>query len=441
MRLRRVSGLAIALGCGTAAVAGLMSSYLAPLDDPAIQYEKTPVTDPVAKLQEKIDAGQVHLKFEDEFGYLRSVLKELGVNTDTQVLVFSKTSFQAPKIGPRMPRALYFGDNVTVGFVRTGDVLEFASVDPKQGVVFYTLDQAPSTKPQFSRQDTCLQCHQVPATYGVPGMVIRSVFPDHNGQPILSAGGFITDHRSELKDRWGGWYVTGTMGNQKSMANSVVPDANDPSRMQAPDGGGDDETHNTTSLQYFTDTGAYLSPHSDVVALMTLEHQTQMVNLMTRVGWEARMAAAESAAISKSLGEPAVELRDSAKHRIDTAVPELVDYMLFVDEAKLTAPVRGTSGFAEEFARRGPFDSKGRSLRQFDMTTRMFRYPLSYMIYSAEFDAMPDAVKERVYRRLYDILTGKDTSPKYAALSAADRRNILEIVRETKKDLPEYWRE
>jgi len=177
-----------------------------------------------------------------------------------------------------------------------------------------------------------------------------------------------------------------------------------------------------------------------VVALMTLEHQTQMVNLMTRVGWEARMASAESAAISKSLGEPTDVLRDSAKHQIDTAVEELVQYMLFVDETKLTDPIKGTSGFTEEFSKRGPADPQGRSLRQFDLKTRMFRYPLSYMIYSDAFDGMPDMVKERVYRRLYDILSGKDANPKFANLSAADRKAIIQIVAATKKGLPDYWK-
>jgi hypothetical protein len=437
VRLSRISIAAAGLACGAAAIAGLQSSYLLPLDNDAIQYEKAPVSDPVSRLKARLDAGETQLKFEDEYGYLRSVLEELNLSTDSQVLVFSKTSFQAPRISPRTPRALYFGDNVAVGFVRTGDVLEFASVDPKQGVVFYTLDQEPASKPQIQRQDSCLQCHQTPATYGVPGLVVRSVFPDRFGAAVLSEGGFITDHRSALKDRWGGWYVTGNTGSQTHMGNSTLESPSSSSRLVGFDG---ESAQNVTSLKWFIDTAAYLTPHSDVVALMTLEHQTQMVNLMTRVGWEARMASAESAAISKSLGEPTTELRDSAKHRIDAAVEELVEYMLFVDETKLTAPIKGTSGFTAEFAKRGPADPQGRSLREFDLKTRMFRYPLSYMIYSDAFDGMPDVVKERVYRRLYDILSGKDANPKFANFSAADRKAIIEIVAATKKGLPDYWK-
>ena len=80
-------------------------------------------------------------------------------------------------------------------------------------------------------------------------------------------------------------------------------------------------------------------------------------------------------------------------------------------------------------------------LRDFDLQTRLFRYPLSYMIYDAAFDALPDLAKERIYQRLLEILTGKDQSEAYARLSAADRRAILEIVRETKRGLPADWSE
>jgi hypothetical protein len=437
VQLSRVSLAIAALACGAAAIAGLRSSYIVPLDNDAIQYEKTPVSDPVSRLKARLDNGETQLGFDNQFGYLRSVLEELNISTKSQLLVFSKTSFQAPRISPRTPRALYFGDNVVVGFVRTGDDLEFASVDPKQGVIFYTLDQEPAAKPLIQRQDSCLQCHQTSASYGVPGLVIRSVFPDHSGQPVASDGGYITDHRSPLKERWGGWYVTGNTGPQTHMGNAVLQDPSNPSQLAGFDG---ESSHNVTSLKWFLDTSAYLTPHSDVVALMTLEHETQMVNLMTRVAWEARMAAAESTAISESLKEPTTELRDSAKHRIDAAVEELVEYMLFADETKLTAPIRGTSGFAEEFSKLGPADPQGRSLREFDMKTRMFRYPLSFMIYSGAFDGMPDMVKERVYRRLYDILSGKDANPKFANLSAADRRAIIELVAATKKGLPDYWK-
>jgi hypothetical protein len=419
------------------AIAGLSGSYMLPVDDDAIRYTKGPVNDVVARLQQRIDQGLVALRFEDEFGYLRSILKELSVPPPSQVLVFSKTSFQAPRIGPRLPRALYFNDNVTVGFVRTGEVLEFAALDPKQGIVFYTLDQERSAHPRFERRDICLQCHQSSATLGIPGLMVRSLTPDRTGMPVMSAGGFITDHRSALKDRWGGWYVTGTTGEQAHMGNAVLPDATaEDDKLPISEG-----TRNLTDLKHLIDTGAYLTPHSDIVALMTLEHQTRMDNLMIRVGWEARLAMHENTAINRAPREPESQVRESAAHRIDTAVEELLEYMLFRDEANLAEPVKGTSGFAEEFEKLGLRDSQGRSLRDFDMKTRMFRYPCSYMIYSDAFDGMPDAVKDRLYLRLGQVLTGKDSSPRFAYLAPSDRKAILEILLATKKNLPSGWPE
>ena len=396
-------------------------------DDPAIQYGDLPVNDPITRLEARLAQGKAKLEYaNDGTGYLRSLLKNLDINIDSQVLVFSKTSFQAPRIAPRTPRALYFNGRVAVGFVRTGDVLEFAALDPHLGIVFYTLDQDAGPKPHFDRRDTCLQCHQSGGTLGVPGLVVRSVYPDSTGMPLFHAGTFVTDHRSPMKERWGGWYVTGNTGDQVHMGNAIVPDRNQPSELEKT------ETQNLTDLRNKIDTGAYLAPHSDVVALMTLEHQTRMVNLMTRVGWEAKLAQFDDAAINKALNRPAGELSDSA-------IEELLEYLLFSGETKLTAPVQGTSAFAREFAGQGPQDASGRSLREFDLHTRMFRYPCSYMIYSEAFDGMPAVVRERLYRRMWQVLTSDEKKPAFAHLSASDRRAIREIVAATKKGLPEYW--
>ncbi len=415
------------------AIAGLSRSVMLPLEDDAIRYAEAPVDDAVSTLQKRVDSGDVKLKYDDQFGYLRSVLDGLKLSTASQVLVFSKTSFQASRIAPRTPRALYFGDNVAVGFVRTGDVLEFAAPDPKQGVQFYTLSQTPVEHPHFDRRDTCLQCHQGSATLGIPGLLVRSVFPDRTGMPIMRAGGFITDHRSPLKERWGGWYVTGTTGSQVHLGNAILPDGQATPPVEG--------SQNVTDLKPFIDTGAYLTPHSDIVALMTLEHQTQMENYMIRVGWEARLALAQNKALNEAAGDPPDQISDSTRHRIDTAVEDLIEYMFFNGETVLTSPIRGTSGFTEEFEKLGPRDSKDRSLRDFDLKTRMFRYPCSFLVYSETFNNMPEIVKERLYRRMWEVLTMQDTSPKFAHLSADDRKAILEILLDTKKDLPAYWRQ
>ena len=406
---------------------------MVPLDHDAIQYASRPVTDPVAKLQQSLAAGEVTLEFDENTGYLPAVLKALNVPRESQVLVFSKTSFQAPRIYPRMPRAIYFNDSVSVGWVRSGDVVEVASVDPQQGVIFYTLDQEKTATPRFERRDTCLQCHASGATLGVPGLVVRSVFPEQSGMPLFQAGSFVTDHRSPLKERWGGWYVSGTHGSQVHMGNAIVRDRNKPGELDA------DGTQNLTNLSGHFDTAPYLAPHSDIVALMALEHQSHMTNLLIRVGWETRLAVHDSAAINKALDRPEPELSDSANRRINNAVEELLEYMLFTQETRLTEPVRGVSGFAEAFARSGLRDRQGRSLRDLDLKTRLLRYPCSYLIYSDAFDELPEITRDRVYRRLFEILTGRDTSAKFAKLSSEDRKAIFEILRDTKEGLPDYW--
>lgn len=433
MSKRQTSGaLLIGLALAAAAIAGLEGSYVVPLDHAAIQYATLPVDDAVARLQKRIDSGDLNLRFREGHGYLESVLEALTVRPASQVLVFSKTSFQATRIAPKLPRAIYFNDNVAVGWVRGGDVLEFAAVDPRQGVIFYTLDQQPAGKPHFDRQDTCLQCHWNGSTVGVPGMLVRSVYPSQSGMPAFQAGSFVTDHRSPLKERWGGWYVTGKHGSQIHMGNSIVQGREGPVTLE-PNG------LNVTDLRYRFDTGAYLTPYSDIVALMVLEHQTRMTNLITRVGFEARLALFDNAVMSKFLQRPESELSESTVGRISSAAEELVKYMLFAEETRLTDPITGVSGFAESFARMGPKDAAGRSLRELDLKTRLFRYPCSYLIYSEPFDQMPPPMKDRVYQRLWQVLSGEDQSPKFATLASGDRRAILEILRATKSGLPDYW--
>ena len=252
--------------------------------------------------------------------------------------------------------------------------------------------------------------------------------------PVFQAGDFFTDHRSPLQDRWGGWYVTGTHGDVTHMGNAVVRDREHPEKLEGAAG------LNVTDLTGKFETGAYLTPHSDIVALMTLEHQTRITNLITRVGYETAMALRDQAKFNQAYHQRADEMSESTRHRIDSAVEEMLQYMLFVDEAKLDAPIKGTSGFAESFQKAGLPDRKGRSLRDLDLQTRLFRYPLSYMIYSEAFDGMPEGARQRIYRRLFDVLTEKDKSKRYQGLSAIDRRAILEILRDTRKGLPAYWK-
>ena len=402
----------------------LEDTFYVPLDDPAIQYAGA-TDDPVAHLEQRLEAGQVHLDFNpDRGGYLESVLKQLDVPIDSQVLVFSKTSTQVAHISPRTPRAIYFNDNVAVGYVQNGDVLEFSSLDPKQGVILYSLDIEKTAKPEFARRDDCLKCHQGAPTLGVPGLLVSSVHPLSAELRDVHGAAFVTDDRTDFKERWGGWYVTGTHGSQNHLGNNIA--LADP---LAPGYASLNGTQNLTTLDKFFDTSRYLAPTSDIVALMTLEHQTRMVNLITRIGWDTRIA----------LHEGKGKLDDAAQQHLQPEIEDLVSYMLFADEAPIKEPITGVSTFTKTFPLRGPRDLEGRSLRDFDLHKRLFRFPLSYMIYSAAFDAMPEPARSRVYQRLYEVLSGKDQSATFAHLSPADRGNILAIVRDTKTGLPKYW--
>jgi hypothetical protein len=198
---------------------------------------------------------------------------------------------------------------------------------------------------------------------------------------------------------------------------------------------------NVTDLAGLVDTSPYLTRHSDIVALMVLEHQVKMHDLTTAANYHARMALYYEASINKALGRPADYLSESTQSRFKSPAEKLLRYLLFIEEAPLEERIAGTSGFAAEFAARGPRDHQGRSLREFDLERRLFKYPCSYEIYSAAFDGLPDVVKDYVYHRLHEVLTGKDMSTDFNRLSAADRRAILEILLDTKPGLPDYWRE
>jgi hypothetical protein len=396
-----------------------------PVDHPAIQYSQGPLDDPVTRLAKQLQSGTVKLESRgDASGYLATLLEHLGIKIDSQALVFSKTSFQAPTISPSNPRAIYFSDDVAVGYVRGGEGFEVAGTDSKQGTVFYTFNIDKSGVPSLTRRDVCLKCHQGPATLGVPGIFVGSVFPSPLGAPQRD-GAIITDQRTAFKDRWGGWYVNAKRGEQLDRANAVASNPAEPDVLDT------DGKQNLTNLIGRFTPGGYLTTVSDIVALMTFEHQTEMTNYLTRVGWEARVIQHEAQQSSQP--------DDPNRLQLDADIEALVTYMLFVDEVPLKEPIEGVSTFTKTFPERGPRDSKGRSLRDFDLQKRLFRYPLSYLIYSPQFDALPDNIRERIYQRLYDILSGQDQATKFANLSADDRRAILEILRDTKPSLPAYW--
>ena len=394
-------------------------------DDPAIRYSTTTaLNNAVVEVNRKLQDGTVQLAFEGRSGFLQSALEALRIPVDSQLLVFSRTSLQRRLIGEQNPRALFFNDRVALGWVRGGDVIEVAAHDESAGVVFYTLDQrvdATAGPPQFKRAFECLGCHVTGSTLGVPGLLMFSTT-----RPEASQSSGLPrhiDHSDSLPRRFGGWFVTGSTGSVPHMGND----------MAALDGRSSREL---ASVENLFDADGYRALSSDIAAHLVLTHQAGMTNLLTRAGWEARVA--DSWLHPPFTPTPGQEARTALV--MNAIASELVDYLLFIDEAKLTERVRAASGFAERFSTSGPRDRKGRSLYELDLNRRLMKYPCSYLIYSPAFDALPPRAKDPIYRRLWEVLSGEEQAPEYrSALSLADRQSIVEILRDTKKDLPPYF--
>ena len=418
----RPSTLVIATGIGFVTAVGLSGqlwrSAFVDRDHPAIQYSTRATSDAVARLNQQLAGGKAQFGFDAIQGYLPSVLKSLNVLPESQVAVFSKTSLQSHLISPQNPRAIFFNDNVALAWT-PGGFIELAAHDPQQGVVFYILEQRQTANPAFVRTDMCLSCHDSLSASGVPGFLLRSSPTRPDGRTMRWLGEFTIDHRSPIAERWGGWYVTGKTDGITHLGNRMTTDPN------AVEVSGRSEL---MSLRDSVDVTRYPSAHSDVVALMVLEHQAQMLNLFTRVGWETRLAA--------TITDKGMALM--ANKTVTDGVNELVDYLMFVDETPFAGVIQSTVRLCREVHGQGPKTSDGRSLRDFHLRGRLMRYPCSYMIYSEGFEGLPSAAKGAIYRRMWQVLSGQQGG-KYARLTLADRRSVVEILRETKNGLPAYF--
>lgn len=394
------------------------ATHRLPYDEAAINYSAQTPTDRIAKLQARIASGEVKLKWDEQFGWLPALLNELKIPKSSQMLVFSQTSLQRRAINPRNPRAIFYSDDVYIGYIPHAPMMEISTVDPKLGGIFYSLDQTPQEKPSFVRNQDCVQCHVSGRTLGVPGHFVRSLQTDGGGEIKTGTDTGDVTHCTPLADRWGGWYVSGQHGAQTHLGNLIGASAFDRHASESGFRG------NVADLNQLIDTSKYLQPRSDIVALMVLEHQTHMHNYITRLSYETRI-------MTETYGHI---------RYLKNQVNAFLRYLLFTEEASLTAPVSGDVQYVADFTAHALRDSKGRSLRDLDLRTRMFRYPCSFLIYSEAFDQMPAVMREHLLQRLHDILTGQDKDPQFSRLASTDRQAILEILRETKPNLPDYWR-
>lgn len=409
----------------------LWSSRLSAQDEfeqPPISYYDAPSNDPVAKLLQRIQSGQQSLERDEKGSYLKSLLKALDVSESSQCLVFSKTSLQITHIGPRTPRAIYFNDTVYVGMVVGSPVLELTALDPQLGCVFYTFAHEESSFDIVRDRGQCLSCHATTRTERVPGALVRSIYSDRAGRPRSGSSTYNTDHRSPFEQRWGGWYVTGTHGTMRHLGNIFAVDREDPQKVDMEAGANLDQLPKSLS------SSPYLQKSSDIVALMVLEHQARLHNLITRANYETRQAIHLDMSMNEALGRDANYRSESTQRRIASVGEALLSGILFADEIQLDSPVSGVSDFATEFSKRGPTDPSGRSFYQLDLQNRMFKYPCSYLILSEHFDGLPEPVMTYVRDRLGQVLHGKCAPPKGVHLSDVDRTNIVDMLGSLKPD-------
>ncbi len=434
----------IALGAALALVAVVATRPLSPTVAAAAPRADTLASlDPIARLQARINAGELQLSHDSAHGYLPALLRALDIPVSSQGLVFSRTSLQTDKITPWSPRALYFNDDVYVGFVQESHFLEIASMHPTRGAVFYTLSQEPRAQPTFTRETTtCLMCHQSrSATGGVPGLMVLSTIADRFGYPIVGAHDGTTTDATPVRQRFGGWYVTGVHGD-----TSVRTKGGHSGNVYSPKLGHEvyDKAAYRTQINLTTqsarrdlsdhfEASPYLSNQSDIVALMVLVHQTTVHNLMTAVH-EAAAEVLLSGSLTVDTTSGASPRPNGPQVRLQGAIDRLLRAMLFTDEAPLDGRMRGTTSFNDDFASRGPRDHLGRSLRELDLESRLFRYPLSFLIYSETFDALPVVARTAVYRRLHAILRGEDAEGLTARWSDGDRQAVREILSGTKPE-------
>jgi hypothetical protein len=418
---------------------------------PVIAYSDVARDNRIWRLQQRLDSGEVKLQWEPGYGYLRSLLQALQINPDSQVLVFSRTSLQIEHISPRTPRAVYFNDDTYVGYVQNSPLIELTAIDARKGAVFYAFDNRTDYPPAFEREGgRCLTCHDTYAMGGggVPRVMVLSTPVDDPADTRNATAGEDVDDTTPFGRRWGGWYVTGSTGTRTHLGNLPLREGRGGEKLRELRAG----SHNIDSLRAWFDTRITLTDQSDVVALTVLEHQTELQNQITRVGYKvstilARDGDAALASASAGAGSRSGVLRSwediapNDHERLQQMMEPLVQALFLHKAAPFEDRMVGRSGFAERFAALGPRDSKGRSLRELDLQQRLFRYPLSYLVYSEQFDALPAYARDYVDARIVEVLQGRDTTGLTAALTAAQRTAITEILIDTKPRLAALLRQ
>ncbi len=389
-----------------------------PFDKSPHDYWSRPLTDRFTKLKTEIEAGRLKLDASGgEKAYLLQLLQALGIPATSQMLIFSTTSLQLRFITPANPRALFFNEDVYVGYI-PGARIEVVSVDPSLGGIYYIFDIPRGTEPpHIERSSRCMNCHAAEDTDGVPGLVIKSVLPGVRGGSLDSFRKSAAGHGVPLAERFGGWYVTGAEKFPSFLGNAIGQFVDQDLRKIPMIPG-----------EHF-DYGRYPVGTSDVLPQLVHEHQIGFVNRAATATYRTR------ALLDKGQGR----LDAAAVQALDAEARNFTRYLLFADEVPLpSGGIVGDTAYKADFlkARRAV---QGASLKDFDLRTRLFRFRCSYMIESAAFRGLPPEFKQRVYRRMWQALDVTRPDPEYAYLPPPEKQAIRLLVRASVADLPAGW--
>ena len=431
---------AAALGAGVLLAAAFLAQPAAAqfrydVEYPTVQYTEKPKDNSIADLIERVEAGEVEFEYSGNRGFFDSLIEALEIDPSSQVLVYSGTSMQYSLIEAETPRALYFSDDAYVAWVQGSNVVEIAAMDARLGPVFYTFENSQRRPGHFLREtNRCLNCHDTQGMMGggVPELPVRSILVDRFGATFGYETGAMTTDATPLSERWGGWYVTGSHGGQTHLGNILVDRREEIAEIDPA------KRFNLDSVEGLFNAEPYLRDTSDIVALMVLEHQVGVPNALTYVSFKAPAVLERMGLADAAEAESWDALPEQAQEMMPRMLDQLVDRLLFVDAITLDEPIAGSSGFDAWFEGQGPRNAQGRSLRDLDLQTRLFTYPVSYQIYSGAFDNLPGFARDYIYRRMADVLEGRDDSGRYAHIEAADRQALREILLETKPDFAPY---
>lgn len=387
------------------------------IDAPPHNYRTRPLTDRFTRMINDFESGKIPLDRSSEKAFVLSLLKALGVPATSQMLVFSTTSLQLSLISPATPRALYFNEDIYVGYV-IGGRIEIVSLDPELGGIYYIFDIPREAGPlRFERSERCMNCHAGDDTGHVPGLVIKSVVPGPRGGSLTAYRLGETGHAVPFEQRFGGWYVTGNHGITNHWGNLTGRFA-EGRLIKIPNPPGER-----------FDWARYPVATTDILPQILHEHQAGFVNRVVEAAYRARTALF----VSNGKLTPALEAE------LDEQAKILTRYLLFADEAPLPGKVEGEAAYITDFSKTRRATKSGVSLKDFDLQTRLFKHRCSYMIYSPVFTSLPAPMKQRVYQRLNVALDLKRADKEFAYLPAAEKQTIRDVLITTLADLPKDW--